>query len=215
MLEKRLGYVYSDNMANNANSVNIGLNLKSYHHGDLRSAVVVEGLRLLKTQEADTLSLREIARNVGVSATALYRHFPDKASLLAALAAAGYALLAEQQSDAAKGEGQERFAQLGRAYVRFAVANPALFRLIFVNSPADMHAHSIAPTGSAASLLEQGVAHMMGADATPEARFAVMLRAWSLVHGLSMLILDKQIMADDTLIDQVISRTSVGFDFPL
>ena len=198
-------------MLRNDNSVNI----RTYHHGDLRSAVVAEGLRLLKNQEADTLSLREIARNVGVSATALYRHFPDKASLLAALATAGYAMLAEQQSDAAKGEGQERFAQLGRAYVRFAVANPALFRLIFVNSPADMHAHSIAPSGSAASLLEQGVAQMMGADASPEARFAVMVRAWSLVHGLSMLILDRQIMADDALIDQVISSTSVSFDFPL
>ena len=198
-------------MLRNDNSVNI----RTYHHGDLRSAVVAEGMRLLKNQEADTLSLREIARNVGVSATALYRHFPDKASLLAALATAGYAMLAEQQSDAAKGEGQERFAELGRAYVRFAVANPALFRLIFVNSPADMHAHSIAPSGSAASLLEQGVAQMRGLDASPEARFAVMVRAWSLVHGLSMLILDRQIMADDALIDQVISSTSVSFDFPL
>ncbi len=203
-------------MTSNDNSVNIkSYHPKSYHHGDLQSAVVAEGLRLLKDREADALSLREIARNVGVSATALYRHFPDKASLLAALATAGYAMLAAEQSDAAIGEGQERFAQLGRAYVRFAVANPALFRLIFVNSPADMHAHSIAPSGSAASLLEQGVAQMMGPDATPEARFAVMLRAWSLVHGLSMLILDRQIMADDTLIDQVISSSSVGFEFSL
>ena len=198
-------------MTINDNSVNI----KAYHHGDLWSAVVAEGLRLLTEREADTLSLREIARNVGVSATALYRHFPDKASLLAALATAGYAMLAEKQKDAATGEGQERFAQLGRAYVRFAVANPALFRLIFVNSPADMNAHSIAPTGSAASLLEQGVAQMMGKNAPPEARFAVMLRAWSLVHGLSMLILDRQIKVDDALIDQVISSTSVGFDLPL
>ncbi len=203
-------------MTSNANSVNIiTSHPKSYHHGDLRSAVVAEGLRLLNDREAEALSLREIARNVGVSATALYRHFPDKSSLLAALATAGYAMLAEQQSDAAMGKGEERFAQLGRAYVRFAVANPALFRLIFVNSPADMHAHSIAPSGSAASLLEQGVAEMLGVGATPEARFAVMLRAWSLVHGLSMLILDRQIMADDALIDQVISTTSVGFGFSL
>ena len=198
-------------MTSHANSVNI----KSYHHGDLRSAVVEEGLRLLNDREADSLSLREIARNVGVSATALYRHFPDKASLLGALATAGYALLADEQRDAALAQGPERFAQLGRAYVRFAVAHPALFRLIFVNSPANMHVHSIAPTGSAAALLEQGVVQMMGADASPEARFAVMLRAWSLVHGLSMLILDKQIAADDALIDHVISSTSVGFDLPL
>lgn len=198
-------------MATNDNSVNI----KTYHHGDLRSAVVAEGLRLLRDREAEALSLREIARNVGVSATALYRHFPDKASLLVALATAGYAMLADEQRGAASGEGNEQFAQLGRAYVRFAVANPALFRLIFVNSPADMHAHSIAPSGSAAALLEQGVTRMMGPKASPEARFAVMLRAWALVHGLAMLILDKQIKADDALIDHVISSTSLGLDFSL
>ncbi len=199
---------------NDDNSVNI----KSYHHGDLAAAVIAEGLRLLEDREAEALSLREIARNVGVSATALYRHFPDRASLLAAIAEAGYAMLASEQVAAAMaaGEhgGQERFAALGRAYVRFALAHPALFRLIFVNSPAHMHARSIAPKGSAASLLEQGVAQMIGDGASHEARFAVMLRAWALVHGLAMLILDKQVVADDALIDQVVSASSIGLDSP-
>ena len=208
MLEKRLGDVYSDNMTVNDNSVNI----KSYHHGDLRAAAVAEGLRLLQTGSLEDVSLRAIARNTGVSATAIYRHFPDKASLLAALADAGYAMLAEEQSTAAQGKGQERFAALGRAYVRFALAHPALFRLIFVTCPAQMHSGSVAPAGSAASLLAQGVAEMMGPDSSSEARFAVMLRAWSLVHGLAMLILDNQIEADDTLIDQVVSSSSIGFD---
>jgi AcrR family transcriptional regulator len=198
-------------MMTNDNSVNI----KSYHHGGLRSAVVTEALRLLQDREAEALSLREIARNVGVSATALYRHFPDRASLLAAVAEAGYAMLAEEQLAAATGEGRERFAALGRAYVRFALGHHALFRLIFVNSPAHMHTHSIAPTGSAASLLEQCVAQMLGPDASAEARFAVMLRAWSLVHGLSMLVLDKQIMADDALIDEVVSSNSLGMETAL
>lgn len=201
-------------MKSNANSVNI----KNYHHGDLASAVVAEGLRLLQDREADALSLREIARNVGVSATALYRHFPDKASLLSALAGAGYAQLAHEQRMALKNSGQDTgadgFADLGRAYVRFAMANPALFRLIFVGNSANLHAYSPAPEGSAASLLEQGVAHMMGEGISCEARYAVMLRAWSLVHGLSMLILDKQVVADDALIDQVISATSLGFEVP-
>lgn len=202
-------------MIDNDNSVNIGVNFKSYHHGDLRSAVVAEGLRLLMDQEADSLSLREIARNVGVSATALYRHFPNKASLLVALADAGYLQLAEEQRRAGQGDEKERFAAFGRAYVRFALANPALFRLIFVSNPANLNAQARPAKGSAAELLEQCVLRTLGSDATPEARFAVMLRAWSLVHGMSMLILDRQIMADDALIDQVISSTSVGLDFPL
>lgn len=196
-------------MATNANSVNI----KNYHHGDLAAAVVEEGLRLLQDREADALSLREIARNVGVSATALYRHFPDKASLLVALARAGYEQLAKEQRRAAEGAGADGFAALGRAYVRFALANPSLFRLIFVHSPANMSADIAAPEGSAASLLQQGVEHVLGRDISPDARFAVMLRAWALVHGLSMLILDKQVAADDALIDRVVSSSSIGLDF--
>ena len=50
---------------------------RSYHHGDLRAAAIAAGLELLKSRTADDLGLREVARAVGVSATALYRHFPD------------------------------------------------------------------------------------------------------------------------------------------
>ena len=70
---------------------------KAYHHGDLRSALVEAGLRLLEARTADDLSLREVARAVGVSATAVYRHFPDKGALMAALAGEGLARLAEAQ----------------------------------------------------------------------------------------------------------------------
>jgi AcrR family transcriptional regulator len=196
-------------MASNANSVNI----KSYHHGDLRSAVVEEGLRLLRDREADSLSLREIARNVGVSATALYRHFPDKASLLEALAEAGYAQLACEQAAAAAGGGPSGFAAMGQAYVRFALANPALFRLIFVAKPTYAHPGVEAPAGTAASLLQSGVAQLMGPEASAESRFAAMLRAWSLVHGLAMLILDGQVERSvaESMIAQIVSEDSLNF----
>jgi AcrR family transcriptional regulator len=205
----RLGYVYTDNMASNDNSVNI----KSYHHGGLRAAAVEEGLRLLKSTDADSLSLREIARNVGVSATALYRHFPDKASLLAALAEAGYAQLAAEQSVAAEGGGHRGFARMGQAYVRFALANPALFRLMFATTPAHAHPGEKAVEGTPAHLLQSGVAQIMGADAPDDARFAAMLRAWALVHGLSMLILDQQVEREiaEAMIDQIISEDGLNF----
>jgi AcrR family transcriptional regulator len=205
----RLGNVYTDNMASDDNSVNI----KSYHHGDLRSAVVAEGLRLLKERDADSLSLREIARNVGVSATALYRHFPDKASLAGALADAGYAQLAEEQCAAAGGAAGHGFAKMGQAYVRFALANPALFRLMFATTPAHAHPGEKAAEGTPAHLLQSGVARIMGAGVPDEARFAAMLRAWSLVHGLSMLILDQQVergVAED-MIAQIISEDGLNF----
>jgi hypothetical protein len=77
-----------------------------------------------------------------------------------------------------------------------------------------MTPHSIPPSGSAASLLEQSVKAILGDDVPDIVRFTVMLRAWALVHGLAMLILDKQVAVDDALIDQVVSSSSVGLDLP-
>lgn len=157
------------------------------------------------------ISLRAIARNIGVTATALYRHFPDKASLLAALAQDGFACLADTQKQAlAHGQG---FAGLGRAYVRFALANPHLFRLMFARLPANAHPDQESPDGSAAWLLRTGVAKILGEDAPKRRQFAAMLRAWSLVHGLAMLILDRQVdrKTAEAMIDEIVSETSIGF----
>ena len=109
----------------NANSVNI--DKKPYHHGDLRAALIAEGLALLAIQAADSLSLRELARRVGVSAPSVYRHFPDKEALMTALAEEGLKQLAAAQHEAATqaGGGKAGFAATGRAYVRFALDHPA------------------------------------------------------------------------------------------
>jgi AcrR family transcriptional regulator len=211
-LASRLDDVYTAHMQQDGNSVNINQAKRSYHHGDLRSAVVAEGLRLLVSSDVESLSLREIARNVGVSATAIYRHFPDKGALLAALADAGYAQLGREQSAAAQIGGADGFAATGRAYVHFAIANPALFRLMFATTPMHVHSGQSAPEGSAAWLLHRGVAQAMPKDASAEIVFASMLRAWSLVHGLAMLILDQQIdrKVAESLIDKVISADSLN-----
>ena len=180
---------------------------QSYHHGDLRAAAVAEALSLLEGGSLDELSLREVARNVGVSSTALYRHFPSKEDLLKALALQGLSLLAEQQRKAAaRSGGAEAFAQTGRAYVRFALNHPNLFKLIFSHSPGHMKPTSRSPEGSPARLLWTNVADALGPQASQEKIFAVVLRSWSLVHGLAMLILDGQVerKAAEALIDQVI-----------
>jgi AcrR family transcriptional regulator len=142
----RLGNVYSDNMASNANSVNIESEKRGYHHGDLRSALVQAGLDLLKTRAPDAVSLREIARMAGVSATAVYRHFPDKQALLSALCDEGAEDLArlQQAAMAQAGGGRSGFDAVGRTYVRFALANPTLFRLM-MTAPVD----ACAPPGGA------------------------------------------------------------------
>lgn len=194
-------------MARHANSVNMKKAKASYHHGDLRAALVGEALKLLESQDFEQLSLREVARNVGVSATAVYRHFPSKDSLLEALAEHGLQMLAEQQQwAAAKARGSAAFAQTGRAYVRFALANPNLFRLIFIHRPSRLRPDVESPEGSPARLLRRYVAKALGPHATQGQIFVAALRAWSLVHGLSMLILDEQVerKAAEAMIDEVI-----------
>ncbi len=184
------------------NSVN--MEKRSYHHGDLRGALIAEGLKRLAERDAESLSLRELARGVGVSATSVYRHFPDKQALMTALALEGLAQLGAAQRAAADaaGGGEAGFAATGRAYVRFALANPALFRLIFA-SPALAPSKASGTLESQAGTLLQANAAAAAAKGGGEAAIHA-VQAWALVHGLAMLMLDGQIQEDDNLIDKAI-----------
>ncbi len=189
-------------MDRNDNSVNI--KKAAYHHGDLRAALIAEGLRLLAERDVDSLSLRAVARGVGVSATSVYRHFPDKEALLTALALEGLAQLGVAQHAAAQaaGGGCTGFAATGRAYVRFALANPALFRLIFA-SPVLTPAKAAGTLDTEAARLLRANAALVAAQQGGEAATRA-IEAWALVHGLAMLMLDGQIPQDETIIDEVI-----------
>jgi AcrR family transcriptional regulator len=196
-------------MTDNGNTVNIPSRKVAYHHGDTRSAAIRAGLQLLEAQGADELSLREIARQVGVSATALYRHFPDKAALLAALADEGLARLAADQRAAADaaGGGPEGFSATGRAYVRFALANPALFRLIFAKGAKPGAPDWTEHNDAAMRLLMENAAKLVPPGLGEAAARLFALRAWALVHGLSVLILDGQIEEDLDVVDAAINTT--------
>lgn len=202
MLEMRFDYVYIDNMTVKDNSVNIKGDARSYHHGDLREAAVLEGLRLLQIASVEDLSLRAIARNVGVSATALYRHFPDKQALLQALAQEGIDKLGAEQKLAmdAAGGGVDGFVASGRAYVHFALAHPALFRLVM---SCQFGETSGAEDSDAMALLKKCVADVYVGSNEQEQSVAV-LRAWGMVHGIAMLMLDGHLPADDAIIEGVI-----------
>ena len=193
-------YVYAANMAKNDNSVNMESSGERYHHGDLRRALVETGLERLRDGPAEGLSLREIARSVGVSATAVYRHFPDKAALLLALCIEGDAMLAEafQAAMARAKPGHEAFDAMGQAYVRFALDHPALFRLMMSPSGARRD-------GSKASAMLGASLQELGGPNSTKAQLDVQrLKAWSIVHGLAMLMLDGLVPADEALISQVI-----------
>lgn len=188
-------------MTDNANSVNIAPGKAGYHHGNLREALVAAGLAQLESRGVDGLSLREIARTVGVSATAVYRHFPDKAALMAALAMAGIIELGDRQAraTAAVGGGRAGFIASGLAYIRFAVERPALFRLAFslpprisqLDAPPDQ-------TAPAMQALRRDVLELFPRAATDPAHARrAALHAWAVVHGLAQLILDRQIPWDE------------------
>jgi AcrR family transcriptional regulator len=185
----------------------IAANKRNYHHGDLRAALVQQGLRLLEERHGDDIGLREVARAAGVSATAVYRHFPDKAALLRALAAEGLARLADAQRTAseAAGGGKAGFAATGRAYVRFALANPALFRLVFSHPPeADPMTAARDELPEAFRMLLANAEMVVPPGTGVEGAKLVALDAWAHVHGLAMLMLDGQVPRDDQLIDRLI-----------
>ena len=105
----------------------------SYHHGDLRDALLRSARTILETQGLAALSLRGVARAAGVSPAAPYHHFPDKQTLLNAVAAEGFDALtsAMEKRMATKTGLNARVDASGVGYVTLAVENPALFRLMF------------------------------------------------------------------------------------
>jgi len=180
---------------------------RSYHHGDLRAALLGEGLRAVEERGGEALSLREVARATGVSATAVYRHFPDKRALMEALASEALRRLGEAQAAAARDAAPgEAFEAVGRAYVRFALANPGLFRVAFTYPGL---AIGDPTSDAAASLLHDHALVLAGGD---DARARLIgLRAWAFVHGLAMLMLDGRVPADEALIDAAVSGSGIDF----
>jgi AcrR family transcriptional regulator len=170
--------------------------VRPYHHGDLRRALLEEAARLIESEGAQALTLREVARRLGVSHAAPAHHFPDKNALLAELGAEGF----EQLTEALLGSMRERdtpAARLqaqGKAYVRFALSAPGHFRVMFGGSLRGLQPPPRLAEASerAYRALETAVAAVLGPARTRSARRlreSVFL-AWSLVHGAATLLLD-------------------------
>ncbi|MET9723254.1 TetR/AcrR family transcriptional regulator [Streptomyces zaomyceticus] len=152
----------------------------TYHHGDLRQAVLAAALDVIAAEGPGALSLRDLARRAGVSHAAPAHHFKDRTGLLTALAAEGYGLLAETL--AAAPDLRER----GVRYVRFAVEHPAHFQVMF--QPALLRTDDpdlLTAKERASAELRAGVA---GLTDTGDARPAG-IAAWSLAHGFATLLL--------------------------
>lgn len=192
------GDVTNVNMRVSSRLVTVG----RYHHGDLRNALVEEGLALARVEGAPGVVLREVARRVGVSHNAAYRHFGDRSELLHAIAERGMAMLVQAMEArlaavpedlAPVDRARRRLAELGRAYVEFALAEPGLFGVAFADQPkgddpeADLAAETEGPFGMLNGALDDlvDVGYLR-----PERRPGAEVACWSAVHGFALLHLE-------------------------
>jgi len=170
-----------------------------YHHGDLRRALIETALAMVTEEGAWNFTLREVARRAGVSNAAPYNHFEDKSALLAEVAALGFHGLRQQMEAAARRQprsARQALVGLATAYVRFGVQHPAHYRLMFGPELADKTRHSTLQAASDAAFaaltgaLERGQA---AGQVRPGSVRDQALAAWSLVHGLTTLLIDQRL----------------------
>ena len=174
----------------------------SYHHGDLRRALLDAALLILAREGLEGLSLRGIAREAGVSQAAPYSHFKNRDALLAAAAQQGYEKLSRDMRRADPGDAaiDERLMALGVAYVRFAHKNPELYGLMFGSEFRGIKEFEELAASSTASygIIGGAVSTRVGdAEAT-----AGTLAAWALVHGIADLVFHGRITLPRSAADQ-------------
>lgn len=176
---------------------------RAYHHGDLRNALIEATVGLIPATGVRGLSLREVARAAGVSHAASYRHFRDKESLLAAVAEIGFAALGEALRRAAQSAGPDPIATLqaaGVAYVEFAMHHPAQLHVMFGGAIGsfDRYPTLLASARAARAELHEVVMRIKRKGPAREADEEVLeAAAWSIVHGLSVLLADGQMRRKD------------------
>lgn len=176
---------------------------KTYHHGDLRAALLAAAIESLEAGEA--FSMRAVARRAGVSPTAPYRHFADRDALDAAVAVEGFKDLREDlgQALAAAPESSDavdEIARLGVAYVSFALRRPAVFRLMFGNECDAIDSERVQASQELRAVLDRVIERLFPATDVPSLSTAL----WSLAHGLAFLHLDGKLRPEPA--DEVAGR---------
>lgn len=170
---------------------------KSYHHGDLRKALVDAAAALAAEHGPESVSLRDVAKRAGVSHAAPYHHFAGKAELLHAVALEGFRLMdVEMRAAYGKrrgGDPYDRLAALGQAYIRFAARHPHYFKAMFrgvipnkdLPDPDDHGQKNFQG-------LVAAVQACLGETGKPSARaMDKVLAAWSAVHGMASLWVER------------------------
>lgn len=203
----RLGYA-ADVVTVKIPGYDNGVSRSTYHHGDLKAAILAQTAMLVAERGADGISLRELARAAGVSHAAPAHHFSDRRGLFTALATEGFRLLAGGLAAA-----RPDFRNAARAYVRFALDHPGHYAVMWDKSLHDDTDPDLVQARAAAGAeLQRGVATLSDPRTKADPAGAA-LAAWSLVHGFSMLWLNNAVDQTDP-IGTVDRMTQMLFDEP-
>ena len=181
---------------------------RPYHHGDLRRAIIETAIGMLDEDKGWQFTLREVARRAGVSHAAPYKHFPDKAALLAELALIGFDRLHAAVTAARPEPGgslRDEFLAMAQAYVRFGVSSPNLYRLMFsadAGSAADVHLNARAL--AALDVLTEFIARGQHQGwLRPRDVSGQVAACWAQMHGLTLLAIDKLLLPEKVGLDAV------------
>jgi AcrR family transcriptional regulator len=171
-----------------------------YHHGALHTALLEAAERILERDGLSGLTLRAVAREAGVSHAAPTHHFGDLTGLLSELAAIGFRQFNVAMTEAGNSPGTmaEKAMARAKAYVAYAQAHPGLYTLMFRTERLDMKRPALHEAADAAFA---GLVGAVGAQRDEKIatqalsldQAAAIARAWSLVHGFTMLLLDDRL----------------------
>jgi AcrR family transcriptional regulator len=181
-----------------------------YHHGDLRRALLEQAVRTIQRRGVDQLTLRGVGQDLGVSRTALYRHFADKAALVEAVAAQGFRTLRERLEEAWRtgGPGRPGFEAMASAYVRFAIDQPSHYRVMFA-APLDTGTcdPDLAVEGSAAfqTLVDALTWQQREGIVRDDDPLQLANYVWAIVHGISMLALDGRLRSTGDALEALVA----------
>lgn len=170
-----------------------------YHHGNLEAALLTHALRIIQEDGVAALTLRRVGDEAGVSRTALYRHFEDKAALLARVALEGFRMFRASLENAlvvSRQSGSDPLEEMAGAYLRHAVQNPAHYRVMFGRDfdQWERYPALVEEAGKAFQVLLGTVeAGQKSHSIKPGNPLHLALTLWSMTHGMAMLAIDGQL----------------------